>query len=105
MTDTPAQKLRELNALKLSDVGTPITVAHIHLRGALALANEFAAEVERLRKAISRECDECHGKGLTDSFEMGEVECGSCQGTGIFPDLAELSELLATTKASEPGEG
>ena len=28
-------------------------------------------------------CDECAGLGLTDNHVTGEVECGSCNGTGL----------------------
>lgn len=30
-----------------------------------------------------RKCSECNGSGRTDNHVTGEVECSSCEGTGI----------------------
>jgi exodeoxyribonuclease V alpha subunit len=40
---------------------------------------------ERLRALVEQSvtCDECRGCGLVESMESGEVECGSCCGSGV----------------------
>lgn len=84
MSDT---MIREMEELKIapplnSDVYLQATVRRYNsaIEDCLAIVKKYTQCVSDGRTS----CIECGGSGRTSNHDMGEVECSSCEGSGIL---------------------
>lgn len=108
MTQTPAQRLTELNAYEL-EWGGQMTPVRCKLRDALDVANELAAENERLREAVSH-TDGCFeaalAEGWIDAVANGDIErIQDIWGRRLSCARDNFPATLAATATDKAGEG